>query len=248
MTKRNTPPKLSKKKRLPVGKGTLESDGPRVNGCGDKSATSSIVALEKLRQSRKQFRESGVPLPISSRTSPDPGNNHKRTKTTTRTTMFSYNTSLSKYTNSEGANGIVQNENEKVKFWWIAILGVVLSRMRNAFVARKQLYAALGIFVILFSFSILPLSVSAFSPAPILLFDPISGIPDGLFVSEDGSGPNITNVQATFIETGMFIKIPNTLRISWQTDVPANSIVEYATRTQYLAASSSNAYPFVGFV
>ena len=56
-------------------------------------------------------------------------------------------------------------------------------------------------------------------------------------VREDGSGPRITNVQAAFTNA-------RTLTVSWQTDIPTTSAVEYATRAQYQAISN---YPFPSY-
>lgn len=71
---------------------------------------------------------------------------------------------------------------------------------------------------------------------------PDIGSPDWFSVREDGSGPQITNVQAVFTDI-------NTLQISWQTDVQTTSVIEYATREQYLKPQSqaSNNYPFSNY-
>lgn len=91
-----------------------------------------------------------------------------------------------------------------------------------------------GFFTAVFLFA---LAIPVFGAQAQMLFDPM---PDWAFVREDGSGPQITNVQAVFTDTG-------TLQISWLTDIQTTSVVEYATRAQYLASMRSASYPFPSY-
>lgn len=250
MAKQNILSKLSKKRHLPVEKGAHARFIRLLRASGDDEGGVSAMSAMCVSGGPQQSREPEVSLPTSSRTSQDSGNTRKRTRTGAMIPTFSYDSFPFKRSDYyEGSKVIVQNKNEKVKSWWIALLGKALGRTRNAFVARKHLYTTLGIFAILFFLSVSPVPIStvqaeigtSFSPAPIFLFDPALGIPDELFVSEDGTGPNITSTTAVFLD-------PQTIKVQWITDVPANSVVEYATRAQYLAASSSYNYPFTGFV
>src|SRR3989344_3654149 len=228
-TKQKMRPKLSKKNHLSVEKGAcvrLRATGSC--GGGDMFSTSSITVLRRPRQPR----ELGGSLLKTSKILQDPGNN----STNTNIRRASYdNTSLSKR--------IVQDENKKVKSLWITSLGAVLGRMHDVFAYPFNFYISkISLVAILFSFSVLLLPVSTVQAQA----GPFFPFPEYFFV-DDGTGPNITNIQTEFIKTGMLTKTL-ALRISWQTDVPANSVVEYATRTQYLVASSSNVYPFTSFM
>ena len=70
-------------------------------------------------------------------------------------------------------------------------------------------------------------------PAFILFFD-TDGAPDWVTVDNDPAlDPVITNLKTQFAN-------PTTLRVSWTTDVPSTSLVEYGTKAQY----ESDRYPF----
>ena len=70
-----------------------------------------------------------------------------------------------------------------------------------------------------------------------ILLEPDAGAPDWLFIENDSSVPVISNVTEKLIDT-------TTLQVSWKTDVPSTSLVEYATPAEY----NSDRYPFPNFV
>jgi len=74
-------------------------------------------------------------------------------------------------------------------------------------------------------------------PPSLILLELDAGTPDWLFVKNDNSVPVISNLTATLIN-------PTTLRVSWKTDVPSTSLVEYGTAEQY----QSDRYPFQNYV
>ncbi len=65
------------------------------------------------------------------------------------------------------------------------------------------------------------------APAQIIVL-PNAEVPDWLAVRDDGTGPQATGIGAAFTDA-------RTMRISWQTNVPTISIVEYATNAQFKA-------------
>lgn len=89
--------------------------------------------------------------------------------------------------------------------------------------------------ILLFSAFLTPfLTANAqISNTSFMLFEPDTGTPDWLFVANDSSVPVISNLTAVFTNS-------TTLRVSWKTDVPSTSLVEYATAAQY----AGDRYPF----
>ncbi len=66
-----------------------------------------------------------------------------------------------------------------------------------------------------------------------MLFEPDSGTPDWLFVQNKKGAPVISNPKASFIS-------PSSLQVTWTTDIPSSSLVEYGSPAEY----NSDRYPF----
>lgn len=94
------------------------------------------------------------------------------------------------------------------------------------------IFSFVALFVIFWLFPVMQ------AQAEFLIFPfPEGEVPDWFFAPSDSRSPIISNLSGVFTS-------PSTFRVSWDTDVPSTSYIEYATSAEY----NSGRYPFPKYI